>query len=717
MDSSERKEKEFLNLVQSKEESRSAFYWGVITLFIGLFSFIDIAGFPLVSSLYTNFGYIILILCGVNFLLFREQRSLSIVAYGSFLICRMIINLIGLEISFIAVQFTIISIGVLLLLLSGRQQYLTSTSLSRNQLDILGASVLGLDSVIPSSTTASSNRRRDAEIVINDKNHSQSSTYYQNNRSKSNFRSKYYNYDNNDAYSLRSRGVRDNINQTPQDRGKDYGNRHEYSVNSGDSHSDKKQSRRTIGSMGSNPIRSGTTSGLSSPAADAANYATHANADSFTSPLDANNTSIYSNGSVNNQGASLTSSGNGLNSSLYSNTSSSISVSVSMQTGGSWDRFNQRRYVASPPRDDFESMRAMNGSLRRIERDAFDVIKPAQIDEEIDALRRSLIDYIKRHIKLFTETIDHILTKMQKIGEDRERLRKQLTFAEDNLFGGDGGGMGRGSRGSMGSSPAFSGYGYGASATPSAPGSSTSVVETQQEALSQVKIALNSYGHEGIKLIDRYEALSQLMLLSNVSGLTSSNLAGRVYYRLQELAEGGTQRRSSLISSAGSGFKGGLGSDSKNGPGSGQRSRSRRGDQYSDVTDAEIFMNVFFHLCDNMGSSGQTYQHRESRFSRVHFSSDIESASRKMLNLPLGHRPAGIHLESGNNSNNNPIYGVHFVDDSDYTFIQLRVQEGNKNYYHAMLLFLLCLRRFDTRDAQPPAGLNKLMKDVVDRFE
>lgn len=207
------------------------------------------------------------------------------------------------------------------------------------------------------------------------------------------------------------------------------------------------------------------------------------------------------------------------------------------------------------------------------------------------------------------------------------------------------------------------------------------------------------------------------MLLSNVSGLTSSNSAGRVYYRLQELAEGGTQRRSSLISGLGSGSKGGLGSGSKSGPGSGQRSRSRRGDQYSDVTDAEIFMNVFFHLCDNVGSFGQTYQHRESRFSRVHFSSDIESASRKMLNLPLGHRPAGIHCTHNREHGGAPVYGVHFVDESDYTLVQLRVQEGNKNYYHAMLLFLLCLRRFDTRDAQPPAGLSKLMKDVVDRFE
>jgi len=361
-----------------------------------------------------------------------------------------------------------------------------------------------------------------------------------------------------------------------------------------------------------------------------------------------------------------------------SNSSVSLSLSMSPMAGNmgahkvEWTEPRWRPYSSSPQNDEQIRSRLATGSMKHVVRELFQDGRPSRLDNDMDELRRGLHLYIRGVLTKFDTKVDDMVVSIQQqtnhMGDAAEQKRLLRLDLSDQ--GSDYGSPSNASASYVvGNRGRFSGGGSGSS---------------DLDAARQRASGLCPH------LFQQYERLISLFTLRAVT-------ADRVNTRLV------AARIRALVPATDS-HLGGM-SYTSSAKGDSRGSRRGGGVPFKAVTDAEIVMNSFFHLCD----SGVG----DENFSSSHFAEDVKAAKDNLQN-PYSCK-AGIVMRPNTRSGQGaaPSYAMYYQDPSDFSFVEVHVPEGGKNCLYAIYALL---RHFNNRNSvggqMIPAGLAKLKRDV-----
>ena len=349
--------------------------------------------------------------------------------------------------------------------------------------------------------------------------------------------------------------------------------------------------------------------------------------------------------------------GNGSSRALRSSDGGGMSTLASERV--QWTSPHWRPYTASPQSDQASRSGRATGTMKHLVKDVFDEGRPARLDHEMDELRRGLHLYIKNSLREFDATVDaiaHALKSSTPASDgDVEECRRLLKLeAGHDSYGGTGGIL-----------------------------SSSSV--------ASVESAKQRVGHAVPALLAEYEAQAALFTLGAITGDRVNAI--HVAERTRQLVPGTDSHL------------GGLSSTTSGRSGTGRRGHGDRGIAFKTTSDAEIVMNAFFHLCD-AGSGFQSYD----KFSALHFAQDLKSAKEKVHNSSSA--KAGIFCRKPSHPGCAPVYTVFYQDSADFSFVELRVPDGGKNCLYAIHALLKHFRLKGSMGQMLPQGLDKLCRDV-----
>jgi hypothetical protein len=319
-------------------------------------------------------------------------------------------------------------------------------------------------------------------------------------------------------------------------------------------------------------------------------------------------------------------------------------------TSPSWSPTLQRRSYSSSPgtKADKNNLLKKNNVRARVE-DAFTFLRPDNLDDDIDNIRRALGQYLQKSIVRFERSVDTIVRILEvRCGLDSSSLAQYRSLLRLDAD----------------SHTSASGYAQ--------IGDYDGALQLLQRPDVRQHLVV-----DGIDHLHEYNQLSELFQVPDLA-TSSHDVRLEVAQRIRDLASrdshlGRMQRNTGSISC---------------------------------IQDSDIVMNAFFHLCDANREACYSRDRLASKFRRNHFAKSTEEAARncKQPNIKI---KAGILLKEGNIHQ----YNVYCLDHGQ--LLELTVQDGRQNCLYAILGFALLILRQSKKYDQPiPSSLKELLCDI-----